>query len=109
MLSRPICKREDGRAIALDMLVEADAGAGLEMRAWPCGPQADRAAGRRRSDGLFRDAGCLAVPGAGSIVGTGDIFGDRLTQPIHVPRRGVCLSKRDRDAGFSEGIENGDP
>src|SRR6516165_928737 len=78
------------------------------MRAWPCGPQADRAAGRRRSGSLFRDAGCLAVPEARSIEGTGDIFGDRLTQPIRVPRRSVCLSKRDRDAGFVEGIEDGE-
>jgi len=64
--------------------------------------------GSRRSPNL-RDAGCLAVPGARSIVGTGDIFGDRFAQPIHVLRRGVCLSKRDRDAGFVEGIEDGDP
>src|SRR5262249_19381316 len=50
----------------------------------------------------------LAVPGARSIVGTGDVFGDRLTEPIRVPRRSVCLSKRDRDAGFVEGIEDGE-
>src|SRR5689334_21008429 len=55
---------EDGRAVALDMLVEPDAGAGLEMRAWPRGPQADRAAGRRRSGSLFRDPGAL-LPGRG--------------------------------------------
>ena len=62
-----------------------------------------------RNAGLLRDAGRLAVPGARSIVGTGDIFGDRLTQPIHVPRRSVRLSKRHCDAGFVEGIEDGDP
>jgi hypothetical protein len=58
--------------------------------------------------GLFRDAGCLAVPRANSF-GTGDIFGDRLTQPIHILRHGVCRSKRHCDAGFVEGIEDGDP
>src|SRR6516165_8143845 len=44
--------REDGRTVALDMLVEPDAGAGpwpRKTRALPCGPQADRPAGRRRS------------------------------------------------------------
>src|SRR6516225_1509083 len=58
---------------------------------------------------LFRDAGCLAVPRARSVVGTGDIFGDRLTQPIHILRHGVRLSKRHCDAGFVEGIEDSDP
>ena len=78
------------------------------MRAWPCGPQADRVADRRRSGSLSRDAGCLAVPGARSVVGTGDIFGDHLAQPIHILRRGVRLSKRHCDAGFVEGIEDGE-
>ena len=58
--------------------------------------------------GLFRDAGCLAVPRANSF-GTGDIFGDRLTQPIHILRHGVRLSTRHCDSGFVEGIEDGDP
>src|SRR5262249_20375524 len=42
--------------------------------------------------GLFRDAGRLAVPRANSFGGTGDIFGDRRTQPIHILRHGVRLS-----------------
>jgi hypothetical protein len=50
---------------------------------------------------------CLPIPGAASIVGTGDIFGDRLAEPIHILRRGVRLSKRHCDAGFGEGIEDG--
>jgi hypothetical protein len=58
--------------------------------------------------GLFRDAGCLAVPRANSF-GTGDIFGNRLMQPIHILRHGVRLSKRHCDASFVEGIEDGDP
>jgi hypothetical protein len=39
---------EDGRAVALHVLIEADAGAGLGhggASVWPCGPQADHAAG----------------------------------------------------------------
>src|SRR6266576_6087128 len=32
-----------------------------------------------------------------------------LAPPIHVPRRGVRLSRRDCDAGFAESIEDGDP
>src|SRR5436190_9532669 len=56
----------------------------------------------------FGDTVCLAVPGAPSIVGTGDIFGDRFVQPIHVLRRGVRLSKRHCDASFVEGIEDGE-
>jgi hypothetical protein len=48
-----------------------------------------------RNVGLFWDTGCLAVPGVPSIVGTGDIFGHRLTQPIHAPLCGVRLSRRD--------------
>ena len=42
-------------------------------------------------------------------MGTGDILGDRLAQPIHVPQRDVGLPKRNCDAGFVEGIEDGDP
>jgi hypothetical protein len=56
----------------------------------------------------FGDTVCLAVPGAPSIVGTGDIFGDRFVQPIHVLRRGVRLARRACDAGFVEGIEDSD-
>ena len=52
---------------------------------------------------------CLAVPGAPSIVRTGNILGDRFAQPIHLLRRGVRLSRRHCDAGFVEGIEDSDP
>src|SRR5262249_48521440 len=47
---------------------------------------------------------CLPIPGAASIVGTGDIFGDRLAEPIHILWHGARLSKRHCDAGFVEGI-----
>src|SRR5262249_10862431 len=59
--------------------------------------------------GLFRDARCLAVPRANSF-GVGHIFGGRLTQPIQVLRRDVRLPllKRHCDAGFAEGIEDGE-
>src|SRR5215471_12120743 len=52
---------------------------------------------------------CLPIPRAASIVGTGDIFGDRLAEPIHILWHGARLSKRHCDAGFVEGIEDGDP
>ena len=50
----------------------------------------------------------LAVPGPRAIAGAG-IIGDRFAQRLHVPRRGLCWSKRHRDAGFAESIEDGEP
>ena len=43
-----------------------------------------------------------------SIVRVGDIFRDRLSQPIDVAHRHVCLEKRNADARLLERLEDGD-
>jgi hypothetical protein len=44
-----------------------------------------------------------------SVGSSGTIFCHHPAQPIYVPQGDVCLSRRRRDAGVVESVEDGDP